>query len=148
MKNIKKLTEDEANDILKFVFPNEKYIYFLNIFFEPKISEDGGEEITFGARSIIGIEYHNGQDRCILHFNNSKVIFWLYKNGYDIIDLLQQNLYFSQLERDFENFSFAIEWMSKGEDGFKDNVKKNWNLEYVKNKCKELLDKYYYKDYD
>jgi len=44
--------------------------------------------------------------------------------------------------------AFAIEWMSKGEEGFKDGFKQNWTLEYVTKKCRELLDKYYYKDYE
>jgi hypothetical protein len=52
------------------------------------------------------------------------------------------------MERDFENFAFGIEWMSKGEEGFKDGFKQNWTLDYVKKRCRELLEKYYYKDYE
>jgi len=147
MKKIEELTEVEAEEILKFVYPDEKYNTFMKISLEPHIAEGGGQYITFGGRSIIGIEFHNGQDRCILHFDNTKVVLWLYKNGYDITDLLEMNSHYSEMETDFENFSFAIEWMSKGEDGFKEGSKKNWTLEYVTKKCKELLERYYYKDY-
>jgi hypothetical protein len=148
MKNIKELTEEEAKEILKFVYPNDEYYWFKKLSFEPVITENGKQQITFGGRSIIGIEFHDGQDNCILHFDNSKAVLWLYKNGYDITELLEANSYFSQMEIDFENFAFAIEWMSKGEEGFRDGFQQNWTLEYVTKKCRELLDKYYYKDYE
>jgi hypothetical protein len=147
-KNIKELSEDEAKEILKFVYPNDEYNWFKKLSFEPVITENGKQQITFGGRSIIGIEFHNGQDNCILHFDNTKAVLWFYKNGYDITELLEANSYLSQMEKDFENFAFAIEWMSKGEEGFKDGFKQNWTLEYVTKKCRELLDKYYYKDYE
>ena len=35
MKNIRELTEDEAKEILKFVYPNEKYYWFKKLSFEP-----------------------------------------------------------------------------------------------------------------
>jgi hypothetical protein len=148
MKNIKELTEEEAKEILKFVYPNDENYWFKKLSFEPVITENGKQQITFGGRSIIGIEFHDGQDNCILHFDNSKAVLWLYKNGYDITELLEANSYFSQMEIDFENFAFAIEWMSKGEEGFRDGFQQNWTLEYVTKKCRELLDKYYYKDYE
>jgi hypothetical protein len=148
MKNIKELTEEEAKEILKFVYPNDENHWFKKLSFEPVITENGKQQITFGGRLIIGIEFHNGQDNCILHFDNSKAVLWLYKNGYDITELLEANSYFSQMEIDFENFAFAIEWMSKGEEGFRDGFQQNWTLEYVTKKCRELLDKYYYKDYE
>lgn len=148
MKNIKELTEEEAKEILKFVYPNDENYWFKKLSFEPVITENGKQQITFGGRSIIGIEFHGGQDNCILHFDNSKAVLWLYKNGYDITELLEANSYFSQMEIDFENFAFAIEWMSKGEEGFRDGFQQNWTLEYVTKKCRELLDKYYYKDYE
>ena len=147
MKKIEELTEVEAEEILKFVYPDEKYNWFKKLSFEPVIEADGSQRVTFGMRSIIGIEYHNGQDNCILHFDNTKVVLWLYKNGYDITDFLEANSYLSEMEEDFENFSFAISWMAKGEDGFREGSKQNWTLEYVTKKCEELLEKYYYKDY-
>jgi hypothetical protein len=147
-KNIKELTEDEAKQILEFAYPKDKDKWFRKLSFEPKINEDGSQQVTFGMRSIIGIEYHNGQDNCILHFDNTRVVLWLYKNGYDIIELLESNSYLSEMEKDFENFAFAIDWMSKGDDGFREGYKQNWTLEYVTKKCKELLEKYYYKDYE
>ena len=147
-KNIKELTEDEAKQILEFAYPKDKDNWFRKLSFEPKITEDGKQQVTFGMRSIIGIEYHNGQDNCILHFDNTKVVLWLYKNGYDVTELLEANSYLSEMEKDFENFAFAITWMAKGEEGFRDDVKQNWTLDYVKKNCKELVDKYYYKDYE
>jgi hypothetical protein len=147
-KNIKELTEDEAKKILDFVYLNDKDNWFKKLSFEPEITEEGREQVTFGMRLITGIEYHNGQDNCILHFDNTKVVLWLYKNGYDITDLLEDNSYMSEMEIDFENFSFGIDSLSKGEEGFRDGFKKNWTLGYVTEKCKELLEKYYYKDYE
>mgnify|MGYP003333090523 FL=1 len=146
-KNIKELTEDEAKQILEFAYPKDKDNWFRKLSFEPKITEDGRQQVTFGMRPIIGIEYHNGQDNCILHFDNTKVVLWLYKNGYDITNLLEVNASFSEMEKDFENFAFEVEWMAKGDEGFRDDVKHNWTLDYVKKKCKELVEKYYYKDY-
>lgn len=146
-KNIKELTEDEVKQILEFVYPNDKNNRFRKLSFEPKITEDGKQQVTLRMRSIIGIEYHNGQDNCILHFDNTKVVLWLYKNGYDITELLEANAYLSEMEIDFENFAFGIDWVSKGEEGFREGYKQNWTLEYVTKKCKELLEKYYYKNY-
>jgi hypothetical protein len=147
-KSIKELTEDEAKKILEFAYPKDKDNWFRKLSFEPKITEDGKQQVTFGMRSIIGIEYHNGQDNCILHFDNTKVVLWLYKNGYDVTELLKANSYLSEMEKDFENFAFAITWMAKGEECFRDDVKQNWTLDYVKKNCKELVDKYYYKNYE
>ncbi len=146
MKNIKELTKEEAIDILTFVHPKYDRHDFISIKHEPTITEDGSQQITFGGRSIIGIEYHNGQDRCILHFDNLKVVLWLYKNGYDITKLLEANLYLIDQEEDFSNMAFGIHWLSKGEEGFREDVKHNWTLEYVKKQCTYLYDKYFLKD--
>ena len=147
-KNIKELTEDEAKQILEFTYPKNKDNLFRKLSFEPKITDDGKQQVTFDMRSIIGIEYYNGQDYCVLHFDNTKVVLWLYKNGYDITELLESNSYLSEMERNFENFSFEVIWLAKGEEGFREDVKHNWTLDYVKQKCKELVEKYYYKDYE
>jgi len=147
MKNIKELTEKEAKEILEFVYPGEKY-HLRSISFEPVICEDGRQQLTFGLRSIIGIEYHNGQDKCILHFDNTKVVLWLYKNGYDILEQLETNKHLSEMESDFEIVGYELDCMSKGEEGFREGYKQNWTLDYVKERCKELVDKYYYKMYE
>jgi len=147
-KDIKDLTEAEAEQILKFVYPNKKDNSFSGLHFKRIKNEDGSEDMTFSFRPIIGIEYHNGQDRCILHFDNTKVVLWLYKNGYDITELLEHNSYLSEMEKDFENFAFEIKWLGMGEDGFRDGFKQNWNLDYVTKKCEELNNKYYFKDYE
>jgi hypothetical protein len=54
----------------------------------------------------------------------------------------------SEMESDFENFAFEIEWMAKGDEDFNNGYKQNWTLDYVKKKCKELLENYYYKNYE
>lgn len=146
MKNIKELTENEAKQILEFVFPNNKYIYFKHISFEPKMT-DKGQQVTFNMMPIIGIEYHNGQDNCILHFENTKVVLWLYKNGFDITEFLETNSYFTEMESNFDTFAMSISWMAKGKNGFKKENEHLWTLEYVQSKCKELLNKYFYIDY-
>jgi hypothetical protein len=148
MKNIKELTEQEAIEILTFVYPKYDKSDFMSIKHEPTITEDGMQQITFGGRSIIGIEYHNGQDRCILHFDNTKVVLWLYKNGFDITDLLETNAYMSEMENDFSNAMFEVMWLAKGEEGFKPEVRHRWTLDYVKKKCTDIYDKYFIKDYE
>ena len=157
-KNIKELTEYEAIQILAFYLPNKtdydnpkNYDYwFTGLSFEPKKTDEGGQYITFGGRSIIGIEYRGGlnNDGFILHFDNSKVVLWLYKNGYDITELLETNKYFSEMENDFSNMAFEVEQLSKGDEVFRETHKQNWTLDYVTKKCKELIEKYYYKDYE
>ncbi len=146
IKNIKDLSEDEAIQILEFVYSNNEYS-FTKISFDRKITKDG-EQITFNGRSIIGIEYHNGQDNCILHFDNSKAILWLYKNGYDITEQLEENSYFSEMEKDFENFSFNIYWLVDKRNHIKKNKIHLYTLDYVLDELKKYNDKYYYKNYD
>lgn len=155
-KNIKELTDQQAKEILEFVYPNEtdlsnpknyKY-WFTKLSFESTMDKNGREQLTFDFLPIIGIQYHNGQDNCILYFNNSKVVLWLYNNGFEIEEFLIANQHYSEMEKDFNNFAFGIEYIAKGEDGFKDGYKHNWTLDYVKKKCSELIEEYYYKDYN
>jgi len=148
MKDIKELTEDETRQILEFVYPNNKDNFLKKISFEPKITEEGYQQITLGGRDIIGIEYHNGQDNCILHFNNTRVVLWLYKNGYDITDLLESNAYMSEMENDFSDAMFEVSWLSEGEAVFSPEVIQNWTLDYVKRRCTEIYNKYFMKDYN
>ncbi len=83
MKNIKELTTEEAIDILSFVYPKYKN-NFISIIHDVVV-ENGKQQITFGGDPIIGIKYINKfDDRCILPFNNTKVVLWLYKNNFDI----------------------------------------------------------------
>lgn len=147
MKNIKELTEKEGEEILEFVYPNNELNLFMGINFEPKL-ENGELQLTFDLLPIIGILYHNGLDNCILYFDNTKVVLWLYRNGYDITKMLEANSYMSEAEKDFDNFSAEISWMAKGEKGFRNGYEKNWTLDYVIKKCEKLLDEYYYKDRD
>ena len=149
MKQINELTDNEAKEILKFVYPKAEHNHFIKISFEAERDKGGNVILSIsGFRPIVGIQYHNGQDTCILYFDDSKVVLWLYKNGYDITKLLEVNSYFTEMEHDFRNFAFAIEWMAKGEEGFREGHEHKWTLDYVKRKCKELVEKYYYKDYD
>ena len=158
MKKIEELTEQEAREILEFVFPGKtdlgnpkKYDYcFLELSLKPHVTEDGkGQYITFGGRSIIGILYHNGQDKCILHFDNSKAVLWFYKNEYDILELLESNKYLSEMESDFERFSDAIHWLINLPEILKERGKADkFDLDYVMKELKNKLDKYYFKDYE
>ena len=141
MKLINELTETEAKEILASVFPNKDYI--LNeVSHTPFITEDGGsEEITFGGRSKIGILYRNDYgDNCILHFDNTKVVLWLYKNGYDITEQLEYNSHFSDMESKIDNIMFEIFELSNG--NVREEYKTNYTLEYVEKKCKKLFDRY------
>jgi hypothetical protein len=145
MKNIKELTDNEGKEILKFVYPNEKDNYFLKISFEPVLNKDGHEQVSFSGRSIVGIQYHNGQDNCILHFNNTKVVLWLYKNGYDVTQYLEENSINSQIEEGFGNMVFELMQILKltgNEPHFNEAFK--YDLDLVKTKCIEIINKHYY----
>ena len=147
MKSVKELTEKEAIELLSYVYPKYKKADFISIKHEPTITEDGRQQITLGGRSIIGIEYHNGQDRCILHFDHTKAVLWFYKNGYDITNLLERNSYLSEMENDFSNAMLAVSLLSKGQEAFAPEFRKNYTLDYVERKCTEIYQKYYLKDY-
>ena len=94
-KNIKELTLEQAREILEWVYPNQtdltnptNYTYdCTGLSFDPILTPDGGEQITFGGKSLIGIKYHNGQDYCLLPFDDTKVIFWLYQHNFEIEDI-------------------------------------------------------------
>lgn len=140
MKKLTELTDEQAKEILNFVFNNEGYSF-------SKISfvADDPSQITMGGSRCIGIEFHNGQDNCILGFNNSKVVIWLYQNGFDIIDQLIQNKDVSDDLAAFDHIAFEVFCLSHGEEMFRGNTKKNWTLDYVKKKCSEIYEKYYLK---
>lgn len=145
-KSVKELTEEEAKEILKFAYP-DKDCWFDEIHHESKVEEDGSRQVTFGMRPIIGIGYRNDLgDRCMLHFDNTKAVLWLYRNGYDIEEQLEINKDMTQMEHDFENLAFAISWHCEArprhlkEDGKEDD--------YTLEKTREILikevNKYYY----
>lgn len=146
MKNIKELTIKEATQILEFVFHNKEYSV-TSLSFEPIFDKDGKQNITFSCDSIIGILYHNGQDRCLLHFYNTKVILWLYNNGYDIKDLLESSAHLSQLSNDFDSFALAIHSLVDKQNHVKEDKKHLYTLEYVLENLTKYLNKYYFKDY-
>lgn len=147
MKQINQLTEAEAKEILKFVYPNKDYDY-MGLQFTPVIDKNGSMQVTFNIEPIVGILYHNGQDRCVLHFYNSKVVLWLYRNQYDIEKLLIHNQYFSQMEQNFDNMAFVISMLSKGDNPYESGDKEHFTIDYVKSRCKEIIEKYWYSDYD
>lgn len=146
MKNIIELSDDEAKEILKFVYPNDANISFIGVSHESKITPEGRERLTFDFRPIIGIEFHNGQDNCVLHFDNSRVVLWLYKNGYDILNFLENNVNHTQELYDFENFAFIVELLSSGEYTLPDGKRDVWTSANVMKTCSYALKKYYYKD--
>jgi hypothetical protein len=147
MKSIKDITEPEAIELLSFVYNQYNASHFLGISHEPIIEEDGRQQITFGGRSIVGIQYYNGQDRCTLHFDHTKAVLWLYKNGFDITELLETNAYMSEMESDFDNALFEVYYLSKGVDFSKPEVKENCTVDYYKKKCGEIYQEYISKDY-
>lgn len=154
-KDIRQLSTEDAKKIFEYVFPpgNEKYKYhsFTDVSFDA-VMTDNGQQVSFGLRPLIGINYHNGQDRCILHFDNTKVVSWLYENGYDIKDLLDGNEHLSEMEGDFENFSFAVHWLAecleKRDDPGFNKTKYLYTFEHVVKQLRNFNEKYYYKDYE
>lgn len=122
-KNIKELTEQEAKEILEFVYPITETV-FRSLSFEAEIDKDGFEQVSFsGFRSLIGINYYNGQDDCILYFDNTKAVLWLYKHGYDITEQLETNGDMSKDINNYDNMGFEISMLAKGPEGFKEEVR-------------------------
>ena len=156
MKKISELTNKEAEEILEYVYPGKtplsnpkKYEYWLDkLYLEPLI-ENGQMRVGFDMRPIVGIGYRNNMgDRCRIHFDNIKVISWLYQHGYDITEELKQNEYLNEFENDMDNASFELYYLSLGEEGFSEESKHNCTKEYYIEKLKELLTKYFYKNYE
>lgn len=156
MKDLKTLTLDEAKEILEYYYPNKtdlsnskNYEYWVTgLSFESVKNEDGNTPITFGGRLIVGILYHDSRDNCILHFNDTKVVAWLYSHGYDIGELLEQNKYLSAMESDFDSVVYWLSSFSKWPNHWSEDFNANFTLEWVAKKSQELLEKYYYKDYE
>lgn len=102
-KKITELTIKEAEEIVKSTGVKDFIIDELS--FEPKIDEEGHQQITFSGESIIGICYRAGSnyDGYLLPFNELKVIKWLFNNGYDINDLLDEaNERYQSLNEEFK----------------------------------------------
>lgn len=138
MRNIETLTLDEAQEILNFCFPNKNFSP-VDLFFEPKFAKDRGFQLTLDGELVVGIMYHNNQDYCILHFFNSKVVLWLYQHGFNIEQFLIRNSDFSEKLKDFDLFAFAVSRIYTYD---------NLTVESINEHCKELLQRYYYKDYE
>lgn len=149
MKKINELTEKEANDILKFVYPNQDN-HFMELSFEPIIDEEtGAERITFEGNSAVGIIYLSEMnDRCILAFENTKSVLWLYRNGYDIEKFLEENSYMTQMERDYSDMAYHVSELSRGQKAIRKNSKKKFTTKYVKDICKHLIEMYYKKQHE
>lgn len=131
LKDIKELTKEEGEEILAFVYPD-------------KIKDNWMRKFS---DNYAGIEYHNGQDNCFLYFYNTKSILWLHKHGYDITNLLEEIKHFSEVINDFDDMAYCVFELSLGDKMFKENVKQNWTLEYVKQKCARVYKEYYLKEY-
>jgi len=156
MKKISELTDKEAEEILEYVYPGKtklfnpkKYDYWFDeLHFEPLI-ENEQMSVGFDMRPIVGIGYKNNMgDRCRIHFDDIKVMSWLYQHGYDITEELKQNEYLSEFENDMDNVSFELYQMSIGEENFGAESKHNCTREYYIKKSKELLETYFYKNYE
>ena len=144
MKTIRELTFQDAEHILEYVFPNQTPLSnpksyekcVLGIDFEPVKLEDG-YQVGWDGRFITGITYHNGQDKCILHFDDIKVISWLYKNGYDISSLLPDLQTYVEILEDcyskFDQLYFEIFRMTKFETD---------DITIYKNGIKQIYEKF------
>lgn len=147
-KNLRELTENEAKEILEFVYPKKDY-WFTGLSFEPIVDEQGRQQMTFGFRSIIGIKFHDGQDNCILHFDNTKAVLWLYKNGYEIEELLEENKHLTQMETQFDNFAFEIHFpLYKTEKDLSEGKPDTYNYEKIIKNIDYCYKRYYLKDYE
>lgn len=145
-KDIKELTNDEAKEIFDYVNTDE-YAYFEALITEPEIDNEGNIRVTLGLRPAVGIYYRNGSgDGCLLHFDHTGVISWLYNNNYEIGVLLENNKYLSNIEEDIDNLAFAIHWQCKGKP---ENLLQTIGVDSVTlDKTREELlkaaDRYYY----
>lgn len=129
----KELTEQNAKDILEFVFPEEIKsgdIVYVEILKSNGIDR-GFKNITSDNIPVVGIEYRDFFGRNVLEINNTKVILWLYKNGYDIFELLAVNKYLSEMEDNFYDICLDIRYLT-GEPLFfitkRDNVENKMDL--------------------
>ncbi len=143
MKKINELSEKEAEEILKFVYPDDKDNYFIELKFESEKLPNGGQYVTFALRPIIGILYHGGQDRCILHFDNHKVIYWLCKNGYDVLELLESVQNDSKLIKDLDNFMYSVHWLRVSREHIEPKLKHEYDLEYVLSELVRIENDFY-----
>jgi len=147
MKEIKDLTDNEAIEILNFVFPKEKDITFIEISFESKKTEDGRRYITLGGNSTVGIFYKGFQDTFVLPFDNTKVILWLYRKGYNIERLLESNSHYSELDEDYQGILMSLYSFIKKKDELDENNQPLYSFEYLFDILKKDYEKHFYKDY-
>jgi len=138
MKSIKELTEEEAKEIFDFVFADEdEYRGYSGLAKVPIIEEDGSMRVTMGLRPIVGIKYRNDSgDGCLLPFDNTKVMLWLYKNGYDIEEQLEYNKDLTKVEHDIENLAYAVSWHCEQQ--------KDHTMDTLKKVLIERIDYFYY----
>lgn len=146
-KDIKELTDKEAEEILKEVYPDEEVSFDKIHFEETPRDEDGMRQVTFGLRPIVGIAFRAGfnWDGCMLHFDDSRVINWLYKNGYEIGSLLEMNKDMSKIEMDLENLAYEIHWhCDHNPKVLEERGKKGYTLEDTRKYLIDAANKYYY----
>lgn len=139
-KNLSDLTDGEAKEILKYVYPNDKDNYFERVQFENK-----DNRLTFGFREVIGILYRGGtnQDGCILHFDNTKVVQWLYLHDFDITEQLECNKGMSEMESKFDHFATAALSCAAPIEEYREGYKQNYNIDSIRNRLREAYEKYY-----
>lgn len=131
-KNIHDLTEEDAESIIRYVKGKDYGSFIVDeISFEPKLM-GSGQQITFSGESIIGICYRGGShyDGYLMPFHNLKVIKWLYLNGFEISDLLDEAYSrFDSLEKEFDEMwnKYCKEDCEKYFNEFFDKQEKNKN---------------------
>ena len=136
-KSIIKLSNKEAEEIVKYCFPDSN-LYFKGITHSEDIkpNEDGSFRVTMGGRLPVGIHYINDYpDNCILHFDNPKVVSWLYQHNYEVGDLLKENEDYIDIERWEEKFSYFAHQLSTNNEGKKSFETLEEVINYAKKLC-------------
>lgn len=144
-KDIKELTNKEGEEIFNIVYPKDKNPHhsYTCVGHERIYREDGHEKITFGFRSCIGIFGHNGQDNIIIPFNDTKVVLWLYNNGYEIGELLEENKFNTEVLDNACKMHSSIHRLHWLKDVIKPEYKDKFTLEYVLDELKRIDQKWW-----
>lgn len=101
MKDIHELTKKDGQNIVDLFYPDDGA--FDKFSFEPIVTEDGHQQVTFSGSSIIGIccRYGINGDGVLIDFDNPKVMKYLYENDYDIGPLFPDLIdYYESLEKE------------------------------------------------
>jgi len=152
-KPLTELTHKDGERIFEFYFPGKTPLFdpksydywFTEIRHESIVDEYGMRQISLSSgRPIIGIMGKGGLncDNILLHFDDPKVMLWLYQNGFDIEEQLKENVGMFEDREALEHLVQGILQFSKGEDAFADTHKHNCTREFYINESKKLIEQY------